>query len=342
MPISKRERLTKGFEGVGLLWALKWLARRPGLLVLAYHRIGEAAGQLFDDELFSASEQAFRKQLLYLRSHFDLISLDEAMTCVDGRGPMLRRPAAMITFDDGYRDNYEVALPILKEVGSPAVFFIAAGYIDRPRLTWWDRVAYCVKSTTRKTLELDYPEHLTIDLCQSDRNRLTQQILQAYARAPEIDQERFFDDLERRAGVETDAEALGRDLFMSWDQVRRLTGGGMAVGSHTYDHHVLARLPEASQRAELARSKQVLESQTGCPVHAIAYPVGGPESFSDSTKRLAREAGYQAAFSYYGGFNRPRESDPFNLRRMAVDWYDSFQMFRFRVSMSNLVGRKVL
>jgi peptidoglycan/xylan/chitin deacetylase (PgdA/CDA1 family) len=329
-------------EQLGLLWALKWLARRRGLLVLAYHRIGEAAGQLFDDELFSASAHGFRQQLLYLRSHFDVIRLDEAIAWVEGAGPVRRRPTALITFDDGYRDNFEVALPILQEVGLPAVFFIAAGYVDRPRLTWWDRVAYCVKSTTRETLTLDYPEPCLIDLRQPDRNRATQQILQAYTRTPEIDQVRFFDHLEERSWVEIDSEALGRDLFMTWDQVRRLTSGGMAVGSHTYDHHVLACLPDSVQHNEMTRSKQVLESQTGCPVHAIAYPVGGPESFSDSTKRLAREAGYRAAFSYYGGFNRPNESEPLDLRRMAVDWYDSFPMFRFRVSMYNLVGRKVL
>ena len=248
----------------------------------------------------------------------------------------------MITFDDGYRDNYEVALPILREVGLPAAFFIAAGYIDRPRLTWWDRVAYVVKSTTRDVLELDYPEPLTIDLRQPDRDRATRQILQPYKRTPEIDQERFFDRLEEQAGVEVESEALGRDLFMTWDQVRGLRGGGMALGSHTYDHPVLSRMPEAIQLSELTRSKQVLEAQTDGPIHTVAYPVGGPDAFIDSTKRLVRAAGYRAAFSYYGGFNRPDESDPFDLRRMAVDRYDSYQMFRFRVTMSNLVGCKVL
>ncbi len=342
MPTSKRDRLVNGFDRLGLLWALKWFARRPGLLVLAYHRIGEAAGQLFDDELFSASVEGFRQQLLYLRSRFDVIGLDEVIARLEGAGPVFRRPTAMITFDDGYRDNYEVALPILREVGLPAVFFIAAGYIDRPRLTWWDRVAYVVKSTTRDTLELDYPEPLTIDLRQPDRNRATQQILQAYTRTVEIDQERFFDHLEAQAGVEVDSEALGRDLFMPWDQVRGLRGGGMAIGSHTYDHPVLSRIPEAIQLSELTRSKHVLESQTDGPIHAVAYPVGGPDAFSDSTKRMVREAGYRAAFSYYGGFNRPDATDLFDLRRMAVDGYDSYQMFRFRVTMSKLVGRRVL
>jgi len=275
-----------------------------------------------------------------------VIGLDELLASVEagGEGGRLAfpRPTAMITFDDGYRDNHDVALPILRELGLPAVFFIAAGYIDHPRLTWWDRVAYVVNSTSRDTLELDYPERLTINLHQPNRDRAIRQILQAYKRSPEIDQERFFRCLEAGAEVDVDTAALGRGLFMSWDQVRALSNSGMAIGSHTYDHPVLARMPEAVQRSELVRSKQVLEAQTGCPVHAIAYPVGGPDAFSESTKRLAREVGYRAAFSYYGGFNRPPGSDPFDLRRMAVDRYDSAQMFRFRASMSNLIGRRVL
>ena len=87
MHTSKRDRLVNGFDRLGLLWALKWFARRPGLLVLAYHRIGEAAGQLFEDGLFSASVQGFRQQLLYLRSRFDVIGLDELIAHMEAQGP---------------------------------------------------------------------------------------------------------------------------------------------------------------------------------------------------------------------------------------------------------------
>jgi len=334
--------MVRWIDRLGASRVLEWFARRPGLFVLAYHRIGGCAGQAFDDELFSATAEGFQEQMLYLRSHFDLIGLEELLSRVQADHFNIERPTAMITFDDGYRDNYEVAFPILRELGVPAVFFISAGYIDCPRLTWWDRVAYVVKSTGRDMLELDYPEPVTIDLGQLDRNSAVQRILGAYKRMLEIDQGRFFDQLEERAGIKVDSKALGRDLFMNWDQVRGLKDGGMAIGSHTYDHPVLTRLPEALQRSELTRSKRLLESQTGGPVSAIAYPDGGLHAFSDLTKRLVRAAGYRAAFSYYGGFNRPGECDPFDLRRMAVNWYDSFQILRFRVVMSNLLGRGVL
>src|SRR5262249_7716512 len=108
------------------------------------------------------------------------------------------------------------------------------------------------------------------------------------------------------------------------------------------NHPVLSRISEDAQRNELSLSKERLESETGAKIRLMAYPVGGPDAFDDLTKRLAREVGYCAAFSYYGGFNRPDHTEPFDIRRVAVERYDSFPMFCFRASMNNLFGRAVL
>jgi peptidoglycan/xylan/chitin deacetylase (PgdA/CDA1 family) len=336
------ERLIGVLDRLGINHALALLARRPGLLGLAYHRIGTAAGQPFDDELFSATPDAFRAQLLFLRAHFDVLSAGRLLDAVDGGHLSVKRPAAIVTFDDGYRDNCDVAMPILRDLGLPAVFFIAAGYIDEPRLTWWDRVAFIIKQTGRARLELDYPVRGTVDLRAQGRLRAIRQILRVYKQAAAIDQSRFFEGLEHAAGVRVDTESVGRDLFMSWDQVRELKRAGMDVGAHTFNHPVLSRLPEDAQRYELTRSRQRLEAETGAPVRLMAYPVGGRDAFTEVTKGLARDVGYRAAFSYYGGFNGPGDADLFDLRRVSVERSDSMATFRFRASTSNLLGRALL
>jgi peptidoglycan/xylan/chitin deacetylase (PgdA/CDA1 family) len=336
------ERLIRVLDGAGVNRALTSLAGRPGLLTLAYHRIGVSEGQPFDDGLYSATAAGFRAQLLYLRERFDMLSVD-ALLEASGHGRLaLTRPSALITFDDGYRDNCEVAMPILRELGIPAVFFVAASYIDEPRLTWWDRVAYIVKRTTRAVLELDYPRRLVLDLPAVGRNEVARQILRAYKQTPSIDHPRFFEHLHERAEVTADVAALGRDLFMSWDQVRELKDAGMEIGGHTYTHPVLSRIPEKAQRDELSRAKERLEAESGGRVRMMAYPVGGRDAFDGVTKRLAREAGYRMAFSYYGGYNRPDYSDMFDLRRMPVDRDDTLPAFRFRAAANNLVGRAIL
>lgn len=336
------EKLIRALDRVGAIRVLGSAARRPGLLTLAYHRVGVAAEQPFDDELFSATAEGFRAQVRYLRDHFDMVRVDDLLEATRSGHLSLKRPSALITFDDGYRDNCEVAMPILRELGVPAVFFVAAGYIDQPRLTWWDRVAYIVKRTDRSVLELDYPVALTIDLRTVARTQAIRHILRAYKRTAEIDQQRFFERLGEHAGVPVDDASLGRDLFMSWDQVRALSRAGMEVGAHTYSHPVLSRIPPQAQRLELSRAKERLEAETGTPVRLMAYPVGGPDAFGDVTKQLARETGYRLAFSYYGGFNRPGHSDLFDLRRTAVERDDSFPRFCFRASTNNLLGHAVV
>jgi peptidoglycan/xylan/chitin deacetylase (PgdA/CDA1 family) len=342
MPNSKREKLVQLLDGIGLNRVLALAARRPGLLTLAYHRIGKCADQPFDDELFSATAEKFRSQIRYLHDHFELLSVESLLQTIERGRLALKRPSVLISFDDGYRDSFDVALPILREIGAPAVFFIAAGYIDNPRLTWWDRAAYIVKNTERDVLELDYPVRLSIDLRKVSRSLATKRILRIYKQKPEIDQEHFFDRLETQANVSVDSVALGRDLFVTWDQVREMKRVGMEIGAHAYDHPVLSRIPEDAQRKELAISKERIESEIGGTIRTMAYPVGGPDAFDEVTKRLVQEAGYCAAFSYYGGFNRSDHAELFDIRRNSVERHDSFPMFRFRASTNNLCGRALL
>jgi peptidoglycan/xylan/chitin deacetylase (PgdA/CDA1 family) len=242
MPISKRERLVRRLDRVGVNRLLALAARRSGLLTLAYHRIGVGANQPFDDGLLSASAEDFRDQIRHLRDHFDVLNGDTLLQAMQGGTLSLKRPSALITFDDGYRDNYELAFPILRELGVPAVFFVAARFVDEPALTWWDRVAYVVKSTQQSVLQLDYPAGVTIDVRKIGPSQAIRQILRTYKQTHEIDQQRFFERLEATAKVEVDSPALGRGLFMSWDQVRELSHGGMEIGGHTYNHPILSRI----------------------------------------------------------------------------------------------------
>src|SRR5262249_12185632 len=144
------------------------------------------------------------------------------------------------------------------------------------------------------------------------------------------------DELEGGAEVSVDGEAWGRGLFVSWDQIRLMRASGMAIGAHTHTHRILARLPEADQREELVTSKTRLEAELCESVAMMAYPVGSRQAFSDLTKSLAREAGYRVGFSYYGGINRPGETDPLDVQRISVELAEAFPLFRTRAIFHNL------
>jgi peptidoglycan/xylan/chitin deacetylase (PgdA/CDA1 family) len=266
-----------------------------------------------------------------LRDRFRIVSL-EATTASDSE------PCVLITFDDGYRDNFETAWPILKSLSVPAVFFIATEFIEQPRLPWWDHVARVIKQTEATRIVLDEPEPWTIDLEQRTRTEAIATLINRVLDRRLNYDDRFRAHIESRAGVTFDESALGRALFMSWDQIRTLAEAGMAIGSHTHGHRWLAWLTQADQRFELAESKRILEERLHRPVEALAYPYGWAGTYDELTRRLAREAGYRLAFSGQDGINRPDQSDAWELRRVAIGFSDSPEMVRARSALFSSFG----
>ena len=317
-----------------MLRGLERLRRTPGLIVLNYHRIGEPAANHFDDATFSATAEAFRTQIAYLKRFFRTPPVPEVLESI-ARGT-IRDPTALVTFDDGYRDNYEVAYPLLRSLDVPASFFVVTALIDEPRLAWWDRVAYSVKRTAADRLALGYPERLEFDLRSTPRARVIRRILRACKDARPFNESRFLDELVKGTDVEVDTERLGRTLFMSWDQVREMAHAGMTIGSHTATHAVLASLSDAAQRRELDASRQRIGEVVGSRPDLLAYPVGGREAFTAITKRLARDSGYRAAFSHWGGLNRPATIDPYAIARVPVEHADTTEQFRLRLTVAGI------
>jgi peptidoglycan/xylan/chitin deacetylase (PgdA/CDA1 family) len=334
---NKREFLAGRLRDVGAVRLLERAARRPGLLVATHHRVGDPAASPYYEPVYSASPEAFRAQVRYLRDHFRVVTLQEVEAGAGREGP-----SVLITFDDGYRDNFDAAFPILVELGVPATFFLPTGFLEAPRLPWWDHAAYVIKTSSRDRVVLDRPSPLTIDLTLRPRHDAVRAVIRLYLDGKVDDEPAFRAHLEERAGVEVDEPALGRELFMSWDQVRRLAGAGMAIGSHSHSHRNLAALPEPDQHRELAESKRVLERETGREVRALAYPFGWPGTFTDITRRLAESAGYGMAFSALAGVNRPRAWDRFALRRLSVGFHDSPALLRARVVFSMTFGGSIL
>ena len=142
----------------------KWLTRKDGLYCFNYHRIGDSTLTPFDPNIYSCTAEAFKMQLRFIKKHFQIITLDEAILLTKNQQPLNKR-YALITFDDAYIDNYEIAYPILKEQKISAVFFIPTDYVDSAIIPWWDEIAWMLKNTTKK--EFDFANNGTFHLRQS-------------------------------------------------------------------------------------------------------------------------------------------------------------------------------
>lgn len=347
---NKREFLARAFGKLGVLDLLeRTLARRrPGLIILTHHRIGEPDIDRFYGPVISATPDGLRAQVAWLHDRVRLITLDELIDQVESGSPW-PEPVMLLTFDDGYRDNFELAAPILRERNVPATFFIPSGFLEAPRLPWWDHIAYVIKQTSVMRFVLDCSprggrSNLEIDLRATSRTAAITTIVSAFLTDAVGDESWFLDRLTEYCMVEVDSEKLGRELFMSWAHVRDLANSNtsMTIGSHAHSHRKLAALDQDTQRDELAASKRILEVGLGHPVKALAYPYGWAGTYTTETKNLAAEAGYLLAFSSREGINHFADLDRYDVRRLGLGSADSVALLRARCILQCSFGKSFL
>ena len=238
---------------LGLLRGLRQARVNHGLLVLAYHRVGDPAACPVNEELFSVTTDGLAEHVRLLRRWARITELDEVLAA-SASGRSLQEPLVLLTFDDVYRDNYTAAFPILREAGASGVFFVPTGLIECRHVPWWDRIAYAVKRSRVPSCRLRYPDDLTLEGLHADPQRAMIQVLRRYKQDPELDKERMIEALEAATGASALDSAEFGELFASWSELREMAAAGMTLASHTHTHRLLGHLPYPEQVAELSRS----------------------------------------------------------------------------------------
>jgi peptidoglycan/xylan/chitin deacetylase (PgdA/CDA1 family) len=342
MEMSKREIAAKvlGSPLTNRLWRLGG-GRSGELRILAYHRVLDdpPLSFPFDEDLISADTETFRRQMEFARRNFDVISFGDLLQCEreDRRWPAR---ALIVTFDDGYRDNYTNAFPVLSHLGLSATIFLASGHIGEEKLFWWDRVAYLIKHTRMQ--EVSLPEVSAQPFLMTDpreRRACTESLLAWLKRVGEETRRGFVKNLGQRLGVEIPA-TLARGMHLSWDEVRQMADGGIEFASHTVTHPILAQTDEAQLRHEICESKETIEQRTGRQVLAFAFPAGRRERFNKRSVEIVAECGYQYAVAYDEGVVKENNYDRYTLPRIHVERDQSLGLFRANLMFPRLmVGR---
>lgn len=289
---------------------------RGRLMILTYHRVPADPDSLLPEE---PDADRFREQMRWMRSYCDLLPLPEAAERLM-QGDIPAR-AASITFDDGYADNFEVAAPILDELGIPATFFIATGAVETGAM-WNDRVIEGVRYADRvvdvaelHSLEV---EDLPVE-CAADRIR---------AIATIIDRIKYLES-DHRASI---AEAVYRSscgdrplrLMMDSAMVAGLAAKGHDIGAHTVSHPILTAVDARVAAAEIEKSRDWVATVTGSEPRSFAYPNGKRGvDFDESHMKMIRDAGFRLAVSTDWGC-ATRTSDSSALPRFTPWEYDRF------------------
>ena len=280
---------------------------RGRLSILIFHRVVKSADPLFP-ELPDAAK--FETILRWLKTWFNVLPLDQALSrLTDGSVP---ERAAAITFDDGYADNHDVALPLLRRYGLCATFFIATGFLDGGRM-WNDTIIAAVRSCSQPALDLDaigLGVHPVLTI--GDRQRTIETLIGLLKYRP-IDER-----LELAGRIASIARAeLPGDLMMTSSQLIALRRAGMQVGAHTVTHPILAKLSDRDARREIADSGKALESLLNERVGLFAYPNGRPGAdYLPRHAAMVRELGFDAGLTTAPGVASMR-SDMMELPRFT-------------------------
>lgn len=336
---SKKEMLATFATYTGVTRLLESIPGRPSLLILNYHRVGDPQLTPYDSATFSCTAKELDWQVSWLKRRYQILPLPDALDIIHGRTKP-KRTSVLITFDDGYRDNYLEAFPVLHRHGASATFFLPTTFIGSHSVPWWDEIAYMVKLAKGSKLTLTYPAPVEFDLAGDDRLMTVMTVLRSFTRATTVDTEQFLDAIAVATGVERPGDNAER-CFMTWDEAREMQAAGMCFGSHTHTHEILGRLPYERQVDELRVSRQILEAELGVTIDTLAYPRGRRSSFSEQTFAALRETNYTTAFSFYSGVNLPDQINPLDVLREAVEM-EGKHIFRLRHSTYAALGRGVV
>ena len=322
-----KDLLGDALAGTGL-WARRlraWAARRE-TIILVYHRVLRQWewGLDYSQPGMVVTAETFERQIQFLRRHFEIVSLDSMSADADMRESG-GWPRCVITFDDGWRDNYEVAFPILRKHMIPATIFLTTNFVGTDRTFWHTDLMYLtlhhdLSQLLKNTRVVSaYPDPVRRRLLELPRLRVrdvhaADRLIEAVkATCAEHVRERLIQDIGDTVGCRRPF-LRERRFFLDWDQVREMAATGVEIGSHGCSHQILTQLEPKEAEEELVRSKMEIERRTGRAVEHFAFPEGMANAEALS---MARRAGYRSA-SVCELDVGDRQADAFALRRLGM------------------------
>ena len=309
----------------GLYFLLSYIKkmRSNELAILMYHRISNG-NETFNlsSNLISASKENFEKQLQYLAKHCNVMTFDDLYNAINKDGK-LPKNSTIITFDDGYKDNFTVAYPILKKFDIPATIFLTTGFIDGIEFFWWDKVAYLIKNT--KVEEVDIGSLGKISL--RDKEESIRKIQERLKQVEESKKIYVIEKLKEKLMVKV-PEAKG--LFLSWQEVKEMSENNIYFGAHTVTHPILTKVSVEKAQSEVLGSRRKIEEVLNKKIKVFAYTNGTSDDMSEDIDDFLKKNGFIFSLSSIYGANKIN-SQSFRLKRIGVEADDDLLMFRIKL-----------
>jgi peptidoglycan/xylan/chitin deacetylase (PgdA/CDA1 family) len=297
------------------------------LTIITYHAVVRTPLEIYD--WCFLDEESFRRQLAYLKKHFDVVSLSVAVEAL--RAGKLNHPTAVITFDDGYQNNYAVAFPILREFALPATVFITTGFIDTDDTLWNLRLNLSLANTKRASLSWNGKVFdLSDRASRAKANVIIRKSLRDIPRPEFISRlteviELLGEDPERPIELDSPFRMLTAQAVQEMNQ-----SGLIEFGAHTHTHPILARLSFEDCKNEIELSVRRVEELSGQACRLFAYPLGRRHHYNQQSIKILRNLGICAAVTTQTGAN-DRKTPLLELRRYGAGPSDDMAVFQLKV-----------
>lgn len=303
-------------------------SRKSKLSVLLYHRVLESKDDLLSEEV---DKEEFERQVGALSKYFHVLSLSQAIE--DMQKGVLPPNALCITFDDGYENNYSVALPVLKKHELSATFFVSSGYLDGG-IMWNDVIIELIRNAEVGELDLSYANlgcH-QIHKGMRERRELLDSLLKKIKHLDGGERNRIVAKIK-----ENEAHLLPKNLMMTSEQVKLMSESGMEIGGHTITHPILTKITSDQVNEEVAQDKKKLETIVGKEITSFAYPNGKKgRDYIDEHAQIVKNIGYRCAVTTDSGVTTVN-SDVFQLPRYTP-WDKDVNKFIIKLMLNATKG----
>lgn len=322
--INIRSRAVRAIGPLGGYRLARWISRRTPR-ILMYHRFSEQPRPGYVDRV------AFERQIAYLKKHFRLMRLDQMLD-------MMCEPESrmdnivVITVDDGYRDFYKIAYPVLKQHQMPATLFLTTHFVDGEFWLWPDRIRYILQQSTRLS-GMDVPgfkSGFDIKLDERGRDILWQRITSYLLSISEVDKLAWMDDFAIQQGVSLPEIPVDEFSAVDWEQVVEMMEVNIEMGAHSRTHPSLGRIDSERLAYEVLGSVKDIEEHSGRRPVSFCYPNGQPGDYTDQVKAQVKQAGCKGAVTAF--YDSNVMDDPYELRRFTA----SEKSFQFAKSVNGI------
>ena len=318
---SVRRRLARRAKVALLLLGVYGLIRRlrpnPNPAILRFHSVTGKEGRLYASPGITVPPHVFERQIRYLSRRYKIADMDQLHEGLASQRP-LPPNTVVLTFDDGYEDNFAAALT-LQRYGCTATFYVAADCLHGQPQLWMSDLRRRVIGTDQKRLRLAWNGRVFDYALEGAAARDDcVAALTSWVKTLNVARRDEFLRALAEALPITNADQTGDPVMLSWDQLRIMNEAGMLVGGHTLTHCNLARATEDELHREMTGCYDAITRQLGTPPRHFAYPNGGASIYYDErAKAGVRAAGFGTAATSCFGFVKP-ESDLLELPRIAV------------------------